>query len=133
MPNIVMIVNGLQELINKNNRRMDSNLHARAMHDAMIEGRRRAKELCPVDTGYMRSQIEAVRKGIHTWSLSCKCAYASFNEFGWYGIPEVGTAELPVHYRGGYRPFLRVGMLHATKQYKKYIKYVIVHGRFYTK
>lgn len=133
MPEIDFIITGLQELIEKNKRRMNESLHAKAMHNAMMEGRQRAKDLCPVDTGYMRSQIKVQRKSTYQWSLACDCAYASFNEWGWYGIPPVGTAELPVHYKGGYRPFLRPGMILATERYKKYIKNVVVTGQFYTK
>jgi hypothetical protein len=131
MPAIKMTIKGIDAVQRKAKKRMKAELYAKAMHKAMEEGKTRAKDLCPVKTGFMRKQIHFKRTGKFSFRLTCDCKYASFNEFGWYGIPEVGTAEQPAHYKGGYRPFMRPGMILATNKMKKYISQVLVEGRFY--
>ncbi|RLI66538.1 MAG: hypothetical protein DRO67_00980 [Candidatus Asgardarchaeum californiense] len=81
-----------------------------------------ARDLCPVDTGFMRGQIKLESLSVGQIYLSCDCRYAIYNEYGWYGIPEVGTADNPVHYKGGYRPFMRAGRLAGYRYFVQEIK-----------
>jgi hypothetical protein len=90
---------------------------------AVDEGKKYSEQLCPVDTGYMREQITSKKIGEMHYTLICDCNYAVWNEFGWYGIPEIGTADDPKFYKGGFRPFLRSGALRVTKLLYKYIKF----------
>lgn len=131
MPNIKMRIRGLNELHQKIKTRLQEQLYRDAMHQALEEGKALSQGICPVATGFMRSQIHFARTGRWAYQFRCDCAYASYNEWGWFGIPDVGTATQPVFYKGGYRPFMRVGMLHASDKMKKYIKQILVEGRFY--
>lgn len=133
MPAARFRIKGIKKLQEKCKKRMNPETYAKAMHKACAEGKKRAKDLCPVRTGYMRKQIHFERTSKLNFRFRCDCKYASFNEWGWYGIPDVGTAQNPVHYKGGYRPFMRPGLLHATAKMKQYISQVMMTGRFYDK
>lgn len=88
-------------------------------NDSALQAYKTAYRLCPVDTGYMKGQITVEVTG-NAFKLRCDCDYADFNEFGWWAVP-VGNAENPVHYKGGYRPFMRPGLLDARRYFKKKI------------
>jgi hypothetical protein len=122
---------GIRELQQKTKKKLDKEQYQRAMHKALEEGKEKSRELCPVKTGYMRSQIHYKRVSTWIYRFTCDCKYASFNEWGWYGIPEIGTAKNPIHYIGGYRPFMRPGILLTTERMKKYIKQIMIEGKFY--
>ena len=89
-----------------------------------------AYKLCPVDTGWMKGQLY-IEVSENMASLSCEADYASFNEYGWYGIPPVPEPPKTEKYKGGYRPFMRPGIIRAEKYLdkqienwvKKYLKY----------
>ena len=72
---------------------------------------RKAYELCPRDSGWMQGQLKLIPAGEHNFILECNADYASFNEFGWYGIPPVPDPPQMEFYKGGYRPFMRIGIL----------------------
>lgn len=128
MPQIRIEAKGIEELIKKNKNRILKKFWDMALAYALEKGEKRSKDLCPVDTGYMRSQIRFKKLGNLHYRFSCDCAYASFNEWGWYGIPPVGEPTAPKHYKGGYRPFMRSGLLIALKHAKKKISYIIKYG-----
>jgi hypothetical protein len=91
----------------------------------------KAASLCPVDTRqYIDSQghahpghllrslkVETTedRTGQFTVSLVNSAHYAWYNEYGWSGIPPVPDPPATVHYKNGYRPFMRIGILEAKK------------------
>lgn len=91
----------------------------------------KAASLCPVDTkqyidseghahpGHLlrslRVETTEDRTGEFTVSLVNDAHYAWYNEYGWSGIPPVPEPPNTVHYKGGYRPFMRIGILEAKK------------------
>ena len=105
------------------------------MEKAMGEAEELAKQLCPVsekETGeHMRDTIKGEVTGNFSYALTVGKKYASFNEWGWYGIPDVGTVEAPILYKGGYRPFIRPAIWIMNKKYKEYIKNIVFSGHYY--
>jgi len=101
-------------------------LNAKAFEEiidkAVKEGYDRSFDLCPVDTGYMQSQIYATKLGQGYYKFGCNCEYAIYNEYGCANIPTVGTPEQPEHYKGGYRPFIRPGVVRIKESLHLYIK-----------
>ena len=95
-------------------RRFDPERYKQAMAnllaEALAEGIEEAKRLCPVDTGYMFGQIYGAVLNERTAVIGCDCSYAIHNEWGWRGIPAIGTQGNPKFHVGGYRPFLRPGI-----------------------
>ena len=90
---------------------------ARLMQEALIAGVDKAKVLCPYDavthkkgTPHLRDTIYGKLLNERTAILGATANYASENEWGWYGIPDVGTMKEPKFYKGGYRPYLRPGI-----------------------
>jgi hypothetical protein len=82
----------------------------------------RASELCPVDTGKLKASLEVsgvrvTNEGIYTlYSFTISALwYAWYNEFGWHGIPPIPDPPEYANYKGGYRPFMRVGGYDALK------------------
>lgn len=131
MPTIRMTIKGLKEIQQGIKKKLDVETYAQAMHKALVEGKNKSKELCPVRTGFMRQMIHFKRVGKLAFKFTCDCAYASFNEWGWYGIPNVGTDDAPVHYKGGFRPFMRPGMILARHRMKKYVTLIMIKSRYY--
>ena len=104
----------------------------KVMSEAMYEAEKLAKQLCPVDTGKMRNSIQVRQTGNFSYELSVGVKYASFNEFGWYGISgKIGNIESPIFYKGGFRPFVRPSIWLMNKKYKEYIKSIIFSGHYY--
>lgn len=130
MPMIIVKVKGLNELIKKTEEQMKAETWAHMMHTAIIEAKRFAKELCPVDKGDLRKSIHIRKISDNEYSLTADCPYASFNEWGTYCIPS-GTGEVPVFYKGGMRPFIRPALWIMNKDMKKYISKIIFKGHFY--
>ena len=93
---------------------------------------KKAWDLCPVDTGNMRESIFYDMDN-DTFTLLCDCPYASYNEYGWSGIPPVPDPPRYVHYKGGYRPFMRIGIIAGEKYFerelKKWINKRLKYGR----
>lgn len=101
-------------------RRLSSSKMLEAFQDSARHAYEVAYRLCPVDTGWMKGQLHVEVTG-SVFNLKCDCDYAEFNEYGWHGVP-VGSAKNPVHYKGGYRPFMRPGILAAQKYFRKKLK-----------
>ena len=85
---------------------------------AVEKAYKKAYDLCPRDTGWMQGQLKIDGSG-ENWSLICNCDYAVHNEYGWSGIPPVPKPPAMVHYKGGYRPFMRIGALHGEKYFHR--------------
>lgn len=85
-----------------------------------------AYQLCPVDTGNLRGQLIVTQStdihGLTTFSLENTCHYAWYNEYGWSGIPPVPEPPDRVFYKGGYRPFMRNGVVDALKYIRREIR-----------
>lgn len=141
MPTVGVKVTGLKELIKRNEERIKAETWAGVMSKAMAEAELLAKQLCPVSKGVgagkLRDSIKATLTGNFSYEMTATArnekgvGYASFNEWGWYGIPAVGSVESPVFYLGGYRPFIRPAMWIANKKYQEYIKNIIFKGHYY--
>jgi len=69
-----------------------------------------ARRLCPVDTGKMLANL-TVEKGVDFFILEDLVFYTSFNEYGWLNFMYGGDERNPKFYKGGYRPFMRPGVL----------------------
>ena len=131
MPAVGMKVTGLTKIIKNVEKRIAAETWRDVMERAMNEALETARRLCPVDTGKMRDSIQGQVTGNFSYELTVGVKYASFNEWGWRGIPSVGSVENPVFYKGGYRPFIRPAVWIVNKYYKKYIKQIIFGGHFY--
>ena len=135
MPTVGVKVTGLQEIIKRNEQRIKAETWRKVMEKAMGEAEELAKQLCPVsekETGeHMRDTIKGEVTGNFSYALTVGKKYASFNEWGWYGIPDVGTVEAPVFYKGGYRPFIRPAIWIMNKKYKEFIKSIVFSGHYY--
>jgi len=89
-----------------------------------------AYRLVPVDTGWMKGQLKLEVTTGHV-SLECLASYASFHEYGWVCESFGGDPNNPIKYKGGYRPFIRPGIIEGEKYLqrqidnwiKKYLKY----------
>ncbi|RLG44654.1 MAG: hypothetical protein DRN81_04000 [Thermoproteota archaeon] len=92
----------------------------RYFREAVEKAYQKAYDLCPVDTGNMRGHLFIEGEG-ENWSLICNCEYASFNEYGWSGIPTVPNPPGKVLYKGGYRPFMRIGILYGERYFYRQI------------
>ena len=70
----------------------------------------RAKDLCPVYTGFMKASIDWNPIGRDQGTIFVGAPYAHFIEYGTYKI-KIGTIESPMpsptRFRIGFRPFLR--------------------------
>ena len=104
----------------------------RYLKEAAEVAYQKAYELCPVDTGWMQGQIY-IEVADEIASLHCDCEYASYNEYGWYGIPPVPEPPKVAHYKGGYRPFMRNGAIEGKKYFerevRKWLKKRLQYGR----
>jgi len=89
-----------------------------------------AYRLCPVDTGWMKGQLK-LEGGGDFYSLQCLCDYASYNEFGWRGIPSVPDPPKTMHYKGGYRPFLRPGVMKGEAYFVREVEKRIRTGKYW--
>jgi hypothetical protein len=94
-----------------------------------------ACRLCPVadaryaDSGMMKAAIAVTYDGYLTYTLECNVPYASFNEFGWRGIPPVPKPPHTRLYVGGYRPFMRIGLLKAEEYLNRELENTLyMHG-----
>ena len=131
MPSAGVKVTGLTEIIKRMGERAAAEHWREVTERAMNKAIDTAKRLCPVDTGKMRDSIEGHMTGNFSYEITVGTKYASFNEWGWRGIPSIGSVENPVFYKGGYRPFIRPAIWIVNKHYKKYIKTIIFKGHFY--
>jgi hypothetical protein len=97
------------------------------MDKAVKDGFDRSFDLCPVDTGYMQSCLHATKLGQGYYKFGVTgCPYAIYNEYGCANIPTIGTPEQPEHYKGGYRPFIRPGIIRIKESLHLYIKNWII-------
>lgn len=98
----------------------------RIMREAAERAYQRAYELCPVDTGKMQGALRVSEvkdsSGYFTFSLECDVPHASINEYGWLREAFGGTDLRPKHYKGGYRPFMRPGVIKAEKYVEREIR-----------
>jgi len=79
---------------------------------------KKAWDLCPVDTGKLRTSIW-YEVDETSFILMNDCKSASYNEYGWSGIPPVTEPPKYVKYKGGYRPFMRIGMIAGEKYFER--------------
>jgi len=107
----------------------------RFLREAATIAYNRAMKLCPVDTGWMKGQmyVEEMANSLG-FTLGNDAAYASHHEYGWVAQAHGGgDPEKPVKYKGGYRPFIRPGVLkgqkHFEKQLAKWLEKMFKHGR----
>lgn len=111
---------GLDGLIKDVQSLGDSKKYTKLQHDLVIWMKQEAKRLCPVDTGHMRSTIYMRNLGKYKYELGVTCHYAVWNEFGHMpGNIAVGDEENPIHYKGGYRPFMRPAVWKGMKRLPK--------------
>ena len=75
--------------------------------------------LCPVDTGWMRGQLYLKFQGDSIFILGNDAEYAIYNEYGWSGIPEVPNPPDFKFYKGGFRPFMRIGLIRSEEYFKR--------------
>lgn len=111
-------VSGLDE-IQKELRQLESKERWDSMMKAAAhQMKRTAKELCPVDTGQLRDSIYVRRKGKLEYEIGFTIYYGIYNEYGWYAIESmVGDEQNPIHYKGGYRPFLRPAVWRTIQEF----------------
>lgn len=83
---------------------------------------KKAYQLCPVDTGWMQGQLKLYQTDSLHFILECNVEYASYNEYGWYGIPPVPNPPAKVHYKNNYRPFMRIEIITGEKWFVKEIE-----------
>lgn len=103
------------------NRALNAAKFQRWLEEAAEKAYETAYKLCPVDTGWMQGQLKVeVSQGMV--SLECLADYASYHEFGWVARMFGGTDTNPVQYKGGYRPFIRPGVIRAEKYLDKKIE-----------
>ena len=88
--------------------------------DAVEKAYQEAYKLCPIETGNMQGHLFVEGAG-DNWNLVCNCEYASQNEYGWYGIPTPPNPPGKMKYKGGYRPFMRNGILKGEEYFWKQI------------
>lgn len=136
MPQVGIKITGLKKIIKRNEQRIKAETWKKVMEKVMFEAEMLAKQLCPVseDTReeHMRDTIKGEVTGDFSYKLTVGKKYASFNEWGWYGISgKVGSVEAPIFYKGGFRPFIRPSIWIMNKKYKKYIKNIIFSGHYY--
>jgi hypothetical protein len=107
----------------------------RIMREASHIAYERAYHLCPVETGKLKGMLVVTEvrdsKGGWTFSLENECSYAWYNEFGWSAIPPVPNPPKYVKYKGGYRPFMRIGALKAEKYIEKEVMKRIEKSRLW--
>jgi len=112
---------GLEQIKNEINASFSVHKFQAIMEKAAKIAYDEAYRLCPVadakyeGSGKMKGNITVDYDGYLTFSLECLVPYASFNEYGWRGIPDVPDPPEYVKYLGGYRPFMRIGILKAEK------------------
>ncbi len=93
-----------------------------------------AMRLCPVDTGWMKGQmyVEDLANSLG-FTLGNDAKYASYHEYGWVAEMKGGTPENPKKYKGGYRPFIRPGILKGEKYFnreiEKWLEKLFQYGR----
>ena len=119
---ISFTVTGLTDIISRWKRFAKAESWDAVMAEAMAEAVEVARQLCPVDTGRMRDSIRAQKIGNNEWTIVVDVPYAEPNEFGWYGIPEIGDETNPKFYKGGYRPFIRPSLWIMLQKYPNYVK-----------
>ena len=101
-------IEGLDSVIAEFNELADKTKWDAMMKEAAHAMKRTAKQLCPVDTGMLRDSIYIRKMADRSYEISFTVYYGVYNEYGWYAIADkVGDEQHPIHYRGGYRPFLR--------------------------
>ena len=116
---------GIEELRQELDNSFSLFLWQRKLAQAAEKAYRRAYALCPVDTGWMQGQLKLIPAGVNHWVLECLCDYAEANEYGWSGIPFVPDPPNKVKYKGGYRPFMRIGALEGERWFEEEIKRVL--------
>lgn len=94
---------------------------ARLMKEALDLGLQRALQLVPYDpehktNEHLKDTVYAKMLNERTAIIGATKKYASYNEWGCYTIPVVGTKEEPKLYKNGFRPFLRPG-IYAMEKY----------------
>ena len=110
-------VNGLDSLLTEFKTLENENIWAAMMKDAAHNMKRTAKQLCPVDTGMLRDSIYIRKMKNLSYEIGFTVYYGIYNEYGWYAIEQyIGTEESPIHYKGGYRPFLRPAVWREIRQ-----------------
>jgi len=93
----------------------------RILREAAQVAFKKAWDLCPVATGKMRTSIY-YEMDANSFILICDCPYAEYNEYGWSGIPPVPKPPKYTHYKGGYRPFMRIGMIKGEKYFEREVQ-----------
>lgn len=80
----------------------------------------RAMKLCPVETGWMKGQMY-IEEGVDFFVIGNDADYASYNEYGWLNKEYGGYPYKPKFHKGGYRPFMRPGILTGEKYFKRQV------------
>jgi len=116
---------GIEDGINKLQRKTRIQVLERAMHHVMIQARNMSKNrYCPVKTGMLRDSIYIRKVGEAEYEMGFTVYYGVWHEYGSYNIdPEGrGTPEHPVLVKTGYSPFIRPALWWANKQFPKILK-----------
>lgn len=113
---------GMKDVISRWKRFAKGETWDEVMAIAMAEAVEVARQLCPVDKGDMQASISAHKVRPFEWVITVDVPYASYNEFGWSGIPEIGSETNPKFYKGGYRPFVRPALWLMVQKYPDYVK-----------
>ena len=115
---------GLDKLIKDVESLADGKKYQKLQHDLVLWMKQEAKRLCPVDTGHMRQTIYMRRLGQYNYELGVTAHYAVWNEFGPMnrGTVPVGDEHNPIHYKGGYRPFMRPAVWKGMQRLPKLFK-----------
>jgi phage gpG-like protein len=103
------------------NRALSEGKFKRWLQESAEVAYKKAYELCPIDTGWMQGQLVIEVTG-DTASLECLCEYASYHEYGWVRKRVGGTDTNPKKYMGGYRPFMRPGIIAGEKYFEKQLE-----------
>jgi hypothetical protein len=112
-----MRVTGLKEVIKCTTTIADSAFYRELWKWATDNAVKRAKALCPVDTGALIGSITGINDddgGVVMAGNGCPDSRAWYNEFGSWTYP-VGDGMNPVFYKGGYRPYLRPAVIDMTE------------------
>ncbi|MFW6174051.1 MAG: hypothetical protein ACOC5T_09930 [Elusimicrobiota bacterium] len=78
----------------------------------------KAMQLCPIDTGWMQGQMY-VDSAAEGFTLGNDAEYSSHHEYGWLAEQFGGSVDSPKHYKGGYRPFIRPGIIEGQKYFER--------------
>ncbi len=101
-------IEGLDSLLKEIKDLGDEKRWEAMMKAAAHEMKRRAQQLCPVDTGALRDSIYIRKMSELAYEIGFTLYYGIYNEYGWYAIEQyIGDEQHPIFYKGGYRPFLR--------------------------